>query len=37
MLLTEARRAARTGPDGSLIALDQQDRGAWDQALIAEG
>jgi RNA polymerase sigma factor (sigma-70 family) len=37
MLLTEARRGARTGPDGSLIALDQQDRGAWDQALIAEG
>jgi RNA polymerase sigma factor (sigma-70 family) len=37
MLLTEARRAARTGPDGSLVALDQQDRGAWDHALIAEG
>jgi predicted RNA polymerase sigma factor len=37
MLLTEARRAARTGPDGSLVTLDQQDRGAWDHALIAEG
>jgi RNA polymerase sigma factor (sigma-70 family) len=37
MLLTEARRAARTGPDGSLVALDQQDRSTWDQALIAEG
>jgi RNA polymerase sigma factor (sigma-70 family) len=37
MLLTEARRAARTGPDGSLVALDQQDRSAWDHALIAEG
>jgi RNA polymerase sigma factor (sigma-70 family) len=37
MLLTEARRGARTAPDGSLIALDQQDRSAWDQALITEG
>jgi RNA polymerase sigma factor (sigma-70 family) len=37
MLLTEARRGARTAPDGSLIVLDQQDRSAWDQALITEG
>jgi predicted RNA polymerase sigma factor len=37
MLLTEARRGARTGPDGSLVALEQQDRSAWDQQLIAEG
>jgi len=37
MLLTDARRAARTGPDGDLIALWDQDRGAWDEALIAEG
>ncbi|MBO0818662.1 MAG: RNA polymerase sigma factor, partial [Actinobacteria bacterium] len=37
MLLTEARRGARTGPDGSLITLDQQDRGKWDHKLIAEG
>jgi len=37
MLLTDARRAARTGPAGELIPLDQQDRGAWDQAEIAEG
>ncbi|GAA2728276.1 RNA polymerase sigma factor [Actinocorallia aurantiaca] len=37
MLLTEARRTARVSPSGELIALDEQDRGAWDRALIAEG
>ena len=37
MLLTEARRAARTGPDGTLIPLDEQDRGRWDQTAIQEG
>ncbi|HEV2132907.1 MAG TPA: sigma-70 family RNA polymerase sigma factor [Terracidiphilus sp.] len=37
MLLTDARRAARTGPDGELIPLDKQDRSLWDQAEIAEG
>jgi RNA polymerase sigma factor (sigma-70 family) len=37
MLLTDARRAARTGPDGELIPLDEQDRTRWDQRLIAEG
>lgn len=37
MLLTDARRAARTGPAGELIPLDQQDRGLWDRAAIAEG
>ncbi len=37
MLLTEARRAARTRPDGSLVPLDEQDRGRWDRVLIAEG
>ena len=37
MLLTDARRPARTGPDGELIPLDEQDRRAWDQAKIAEG
>jgi len=37
MLLTEARRAARTGPDGKLIQLADQDRGRWDGALITEG
>ena len=37
MLLTDARRAARTGPAGELIPLDEQDRTSWDQALIAEG
>ena len=37
MLLTDARRAARSGPVGELIPLDEQDRALWDQALIAEG
>jgi RNA polymerase sigma-70 factor, ECF subfamily len=37
MLLTEARRAARVSASGELIALDEQDRGAWDRELIAEG
>ncbi len=37
MLLTDARRVARTGPDGELIPLDKQDRSLWDQAEIAEG
>jgi len=37
MLLTDARRAARTGPNGELIPLDEQDRARWDRALIAEG
>jgi RNA polymerase sigma-70 factor (ECF subfamily) len=37
MLLTEARRPARVSAAGELVALDEQDRGAWDAALIAEG
>jgi len=37
MLLTDARRAARTGPHGELIPLDEQLRSAWDRARIAEG
>ena len=37
MLLTDARRAARTGPDGSLIPLAEQDRSRWDADRIAEG
>jgi RNA polymerase sigma factor (sigma-70 family) len=37
MLLTDARRAARTGPAGELIPLHEQDRGRWDRAAIAEG
>jgi RNA polymerase sigma factor (sigma-70 family) len=37
MLLTDARRAARVGPDGRLVPLDEQDRGAWDRGCIAEG
>ncbi|WP_017585118.1 RNA polymerase sigma factor [Nocardiopsis ganjiahuensis] len=37
MLLHHARRAARTAPDGSLVPLDEQDRGRWDTGAIAEG
>jgi predicted RNA polymerase sigma factor len=37
MLLTEARRPARTAPDGSLVPLADQDRSRWDRALITEG
>jgi predicted RNA polymerase sigma factor len=37
MLLTNARRLARTGPNGELIPLDEQDRGLWDKEMIAEG
>ncbi|GAA4858981.1 RNA polymerase sigma factor [Kitasatospora terrestris] len=37
MLLTDARSAARTGPDGELVPLAEQDRGRWDAARIAEG
>jgi RNA polymerase sigma factor (sigma-70 family) len=37
MLLTDARRAARTGPDGELIPLTKQDRTLWDQKQISEG
>jgi predicted RNA polymerase sigma factor len=36
-LLTDARRAARTGAAGELIPLDEQDRALWDRRLIAEG
>jgi RNA polymerase sigma factor (sigma-70 family) len=37
MLLTDARRAARTGHDGELIPLDEQDRTLWDREAIADG
>jgi RNA polymerase sigma factor (sigma-70 family) len=37
MVLTDARRPARTGPDGELIPLDEQDRSRWDRDAIAEG
>ncbi|MEU1972733.1 DUF6596 domain-containing protein [Microbacterium sp. NPDC019599] len=37
MLLTEARAPARVSPYGELVRLDEQDRGAWDRALIEEG
>jgi RNA polymerase sigma-70 factor (ECF subfamily) len=37
MLLADSRRAARTSPDGGLVLLRDQDRRAWDRALIAEG
>ncbi|MER6317669.1 sigma-70 family RNA polymerase sigma factor [Streptomyces sp. NPDC001581] len=37
MLLTDARRDARTAPDGSLVPLAEQDRTRWDRAAITEG
>jgi RNA polymerase sigma factor (sigma-70 family) len=37
MLLTDARRPARTGPDGELVPLAEQDRNRWDQEAIREG
>ncbi len=37
LLLTDARRPARIGPDGDLVLLAAQDRGQWDHAMIAEG
>jgi RNA polymerase sigma-70 factor (ECF subfamily) len=37
MLLVDSRRAARTGPEGRLVLLEDQDRRTWDRVLIAEG
>ncbi|MGW7406226.1 RNA polymerase sigma factor [Streptomyces sp. NPDC054833] len=37
MLLTDARREARTGPHGELVPLDEQDRDRWDRGAIEEG
>lgn len=37
MLLVHARHGARTGPDGALMLLEDQDRGRWDRAMIDEG
>ncbi|MET8553236.1 sigma-70 family RNA polymerase sigma factor [Micromonospora zamorensis] len=37
MLLVHARRDARTGPDGAMVLLDDQDRGRWDRPMIEEG
>jgi RNA polymerase sigma factor (sigma-70 family) len=37
MLLTDARRPARTGADGALVPLAEQDRSSWDAGAIAEG
>ncbi|MFI6304470.1 RNA polymerase sigma factor [Amycolatopsis thailandensis] len=37
MLLTESRRAARTGADGDVVLLAHQDRSRWDRELITEG
>ncbi|WP_374537236.1 RNA polymerase sigma factor [Micromonospora aurantiaca (nom. illeg.)] len=37
MLLTDAHRAARTGPDGELVPLAEQDRSRWDRDAVAEG
>jgi predicted RNA polymerase sigma factor len=37
MLLTDARREARTGPAGQLIPMAEQDRARWDRPAISEG
>jgi RNA polymerase sigma-70 factor (ECF subfamily) len=37
LLLTDARRAARTDADGDPVGLDEQDRSRWDPAAVAEG
>ena len=37
LLLTDARRETRTGPDGRLLLLEEQDRSLWDAAAITEG
>ena len=37
MLLTDARREARTGPQSELVPMSEQDRTRWDRAEIAEG
>ncbi|GIF62943.1 RNA polymerase sigma24 factor [Asanoa ishikariensis] len=37
MLLTDARRPARTRPDGALVPLAEQDRARWDRSAIVEG
>ena len=37
MLLTDARRPARTGPDGELVPMAEQDRALWDAGRVAEG
>jgi RNA polymerase sigma-70 factor (ECF subfamily) len=37
LLLVDARRAARTGPGGELVLLDEQDRSLWDRDRIVEG
>src|SRR6185503_10589228 len=37
LLLHRSRAAARTGPDGRLILLEDQDRALWDRDMIAEG
>lgn len=37
VLLTDARRPARTGPHGELVSLADQDRAVWDRAMVDEG
>ncbi len=37
MLLTDARRPARSGPNGEIVPLDEQDRSLWDRQAIEEG
>ncbi|UWP87546.1 RNA polymerase sigma factor [Dactylosporangium fulvum] len=36
LLANHARRATRTGPDGRLLRLDEQDRSRWDRGAVAE-
>jgi RNA polymerase sigma-70 factor, ECF subfamily len=37
LLLVDARREARTGPDGRLVLLEEQDRSRWDRTSVEEG
>jgi len=37
LLLQDSRRQARTGPDGELVLLEEQDRSLWNRARIEEG
>jgi RNA polymerase sigma-70 factor (ECF subfamily) len=37
LLFQESRRGARATPEGELVLLEEQDRGQWDRAMIAEG
>lgn len=37
LVLTHARQGTRTGPDGALVLLADQDRSRWDRSLVEEG